>query len=345
MKGVPGVAYTVFAHSAKFPDGSSVGRLTLSQVHGDKVPMAPPNGTSPAVVGTLQPPRAKFNPPIRIQVPNSSALAAGQVVEVYSFDHDLEQFVSGGTARVSEDASVIVSDPGFGLRVSGWHAAPPPPPPKTCVNGCDDKNDCTKDECVNGACKHTPVANGTACTDDKNECTKDVCQGGSCQHQPPEAPKACCEDKTTKKIYDTGQQCCTQKGVAGKTQSVRQTGFELADCPGRHGSPPGYVNSFNGCTGVPNDPTSVTSFGKCSGAAFTPACNQHDLCYGECNKDKGGCDRALGTDTATICRTAFAAGSNCLDKCLANSRRFEGVVSSIQHFYDSAQKDACLCCP
>ena len=107
MKGAPGVAYTVFAHSATFPDGSKVGRMTLSQ-DGDKVPMAPPNGTSPALVGTLQPARVKFNPPVRIQVPNSSALPAGQVVEVYSFDHDLEQFVSGGTARVSDDGSVIV---------------------------------------------------------------------------------------------------------------------------------------------------------------------------------------------------------------------------------------------
>ena len=131
MAGVPGVVYKVFAHSATFPDGSKVGRLTLSQVHADKVPMAPPNGTAPRVVGTLQPARVKFDPPIQIQVPNTEALLPGQVVEVYSFDHDLEQFVSGGTARVSEDGSVIISDPGFGLRVSGWHAAPPPPPPKS----------------------------------------------------------------------------------------------------------------------------------------------------------------------------------------------------------------------
>ena len=157
MKGAPGVAYTVFAHSATFPDGSKVGRMTLSQVHGDKVPMAPPNGTSPALVGTLQPARVKFNPPVRIQVPNSSGLSAGQVVEVYSFDHDLEQFVSGGTARVSDDGSVIVSDPGFGLRVSGWHAAPPPPPPPTCTSSCDDHNACTEDSCQNGVCQNKPL--------------------------------------------------------------------------------------------------------------------------------------------------------------------------------------------
>lgn len=180
MKGAPGVAYTVFAHSATFPDGSKVGRLTLSQVHADKVPMAPPNGTAPAVVGTLQPARVKFDPPIRIQVPNTSGLLPGQVVEVYSFDHDLEQFVSGGTARVSQDGSVIVSDPGFGLRVSGWHAAPPPPPPKSCPQSCDDKNPCTKDSCRDGACQHDPLDGGSC--DDKDKCSvNDRCQAGVCK--------------------------------------------------------------------------------------------------------------------------------------------------------------------
>jgi len=183
MKGAPGVAYTVFAHSATFPDGSKVGRMTLSQVHGDKVPMAPPNGTSPALVGTLQPARVKFNPPVRIQVPNSSALPAGQVVEVYSFDHDLEQFVSGGTARVSDDGSVIVSDPGFGLRVSGWHAAPPPPPPPTCADGCNTNDPCRSGTCgSDGQCHFTNQPDGTACTDDGDACTFDQCKSGSCTH-------------------------------------------------------------------------------------------------------------------------------------------------------------------
>jgi hypothetical protein len=185
LKGNPGVAYTVFAHSATFPDGSRQGRLTLSQVHSDKVPMAPPNGTAPSVVGTLQPARVKFDPPIRIQVPNSSGLPAGQVVEVYSYDHDLEQFVSGGTARVSEDGAVIVSDPAFGLRVSGWHTAPPPPPPPTCANGCDTGDPCRKGQCVNGSCQYSNQPDGTKCTDDGNNCTEDVCKAGSCTHQKP----------------------------------------------------------------------------------------------------------------------------------------------------------------
>jgi|GEM_PF-1446207 len=355
MKGVPGVAYTVFAHSAKFLDGSTVGRLTLSQVHGDKVPMAPPNGTSPAVVGTLQPPRAKFNPPIRIQVPNSSALPAGQVVEVYSFDHDLEQFVSGGTARVSEDGSVIVSDPGFGLRVSGWHAAPPPPPPKTCVNGCDDKNECTKDECVNGACKHTPVADGTACKDDKNECTKDVCKGGSCQHEPPEAPKACCEDKgffsTSRKIYDTTTQCCAKGKVLPKTPVN-----DLDDCPDRTQN--SRAHEYDGCSvpsWVPISNKDNPAGGRdtqFSNGARTGACDVHDTCYQTCapgdksarKAAKAVCDNLLLSTALATC-DASQETQQIRQSCRTWANRYHTAVDDFGgSAYDSDQKLWCDCC-
>ncbi len=362
MKGVPGVAYTVFAHSAKFPDGSSVGRLTLSQVHGDKVPMAPPNGTSPAVVGTLQPPRAKFNPPIRIQVPNSSALSAGQVVEVYSFDHDLEQFVSGGTARVSEDGSVIVSDAGFGLRVSGWHAAPPPPPPKTCLNGCDDHNECTNDACVNGACQHTPVGDGTACKDDKNECTKDVCKGGSCQHEPPQAPKACCEDKgffsTSKKIYDTTNQCCAKGKVLPKTPIAN-----LDDCPDRtQKSQSSQPFAFDGCS-LPPWVVSTLSIGdkdnpaggtdtQFSNGAHTGACDLHDTCYQTCVSGDSGARKAAKTACDTLLlNTALATCDASHDSqqirqsCRTWAGRYHtGVDWGGGGPYDDDQKLYCDCC-
>lgn len=181
MQGVPGVAFTVFAHSVTDTEGKPyVGPLSISQVHADKVPMPPPNGTAPKLVWTLQPAGLHFNKPIRVQLPNTDGLAPGQVVEIFSFDHALEQFVSGGMARVSADGSVIVSDPGFGVAVSGWGTPQPPPPKKKCVASCDDKNPCTKDSCRNGSCVHSPVADGTSC-DDGDKCTVQTkCTGGSC---------------------------------------------------------------------------------------------------------------------------------------------------------------------
>jgi hypothetical protein len=184
LKGVPGVSYTVFAHSATFPDGTKVGRLTLSQVHADKVPMIPPNGTAPTLVGTLQPSRVKFNPPIRVQLPNTDGLAPGQVTELFSFHHDLEQFVSEGTMRVSPDGSVMVSDPGFGLTVSGWHGGGGPPPPPTCADDCGaDDDDCNTSSCVNGTCVTKPTNEGGTCSDGTadEECGVDgKCKAGTC---------------------------------------------------------------------------------------------------------------------------------------------------------------------
>ena len=174
MKDVPGVAFTVFPHSATFPDGSRIGRLSLSQVHADKVPMPPPNGSTPRVVWTLQPAGVKFDPPIKVQLPNTDGYVPGQVVEVFQFDHDLEQFVSVGPARVSADGSVLVTDPGFGTTKAGWGAPqPPPPPPTTDVGDCSSgsgngpslarsiapaaADSCTTSEPRNGQCVDVPV--------------------------------------------------------------------------------------------------------------------------------------------------------------------------------------------
>jgi hypothetical protein len=227
LKGNPGVAYTVFAHSATFPDGSKTGRLTLSAVHADKVPMSLPNGTTPAIVGTLQPARVKFDPPIRIQVPNSGSLAPGQVAEVFSFDHDLEQFVSGGTARVSDDGSVVVSDKGFGLRVSGWHAVPPPPPPPTCVNGCATKDPCKTGSCVKGACVFKPANEGGKCDDGSTECGSAVCKAGSCTPSNNTDGKAC--DPKDKCVKDAKCKSGACKGTPVDTKTWKDNSSLAAD--------------------------------------------------------------------------------------------------------------------
>jgi len=189
MKGVPGVAFTVAANSATFRDGSHTGRLSLSQVLADKVPMAPPNGTTPKVVWTLQPAGTKFDPPIRVQLPNTEGLAPGQVVEAFQFDHDLEQWVSVGTARVSADGSVIVSDPGFGITKAGWGSVAPPPPPKRCLLSCGGGDTCSTSVLQNPPCQCVPqpTNEGGRCGDSPGvstscrtggKCTAGVCVGG-----------------------------------------------------------------------------------------------------------------------------------------------------------------------
>jgi hypothetical protein len=62
-------------------------------------------------------------------MPNLSEGAAGTQIEMYSFDHDLEEFVAIGLGTISEDGTEISSNVGVGVIKAGWHGAPPPPPP------------------------------------------------------------------------------------------------------------------------------------------------------------------------------------------------------------------------
>ncbi|MGH7807752.1 MAG: carboxypeptidase regulatory-like domain-containing protein, partial [Thermodesulfobacteriota bacterium] len=148
MKDVPGFSITVFANSATFHDGSRTGQVMVSQVHSDKVPMTPIGGAAPLLTWTLQPAGAHFNPPARVTYPNIDNLRPGQVVDIFSFDHGLGEFINVGTGAVSEDGSVITSDPGVGIHSAGWGYLRPPPPPPTCADGCGPCGKCVNNRCV-----------------------------------------------------------------------------------------------------------------------------------------------------------------------------------------------------
>lgn len=185
MPDVAGLELTVFANSVSCPDGGTQCRVSISQVHLDKVPMPPPSGTffmPPA--WTIQPAGVLFDPPARISIPNDG-LPPGRVIDIFQFDHTLNEFINVGKGTVSADGFVIVSDPGFGITRAGWGGCGQPQPPQTCASSCDDNNSCTTDACVNGACVYTPLANGTMC-DDGNACTgQGMCMTGMCGDGPP----------------------------------------------------------------------------------------------------------------------------------------------------------------
>ena len=143
MEGVTGFAIKVFAHSTFVHDpvtGELVQQplvMSSSQVKFDKLPMPPPQGSTPLVVGTLQPPGVFLDPPAQVVYPNVEGLAPGDVADIFAFHHDIGQFVNIGPGTVSEDGSVVVSDPGFGIVQSGWHCLIRiPGPPANCANKC-----------------------------------------------------------------------------------------------------------------------------------------------------------------------------------------------------------------
>jgi hypothetical protein len=188
MAGVPGLSFTIAPHSVTFPDGSTVGKLSLSQVKSDMVPMEPTNGSGPDLIWTLQPAGTRFSVPIQVTLPNTQGLAPGTVSEMYQFDHDLEQFVSAGTAHVVADGSVIMSDPGFGITTAGWGHGPTFPLPGNCTVSCSNHNPCIYVQPAPTGCGCVgSYNNGAACGSKTNigvcqlpgTCKNGACSGGN----------------------------------------------------------------------------------------------------------------------------------------------------------------------
>ena len=189
MKGVAGLELTVFANSVtcplgtsdRSPDGKQC-RVTISQVHLDKVPMPPPSGTffmPPA--WTIQPAGVQFDPPARISIPNDG-LPPGRMIDIFQFDHSLNEFINVCKGTVSEDGFVIVSDPGFGITRADWGGCGQPQPPPTCGDTCADDNFCNGDEsCQNGQCTpgspKPPDTPRPANEQKPNDCKTLLCQG------------------------------------------------------------------------------------------------------------------------------------------------------------------------
>jgi hypothetical protein len=142
----PGFSLKVVAGSATFPGGSRTGCVSVSPVNGDKIPMTPGFGQQPRYIVTIQPVGTMFNPPAAITLPNVDGLAPRAKTEMYSYDHDLSMFVAIGTATVSDDGSIIASDPGVGVLKAGWHCGGDPNA-SGHVADCGECNICKGDHC------------------------------------------------------------------------------------------------------------------------------------------------------------------------------------------------------
>ena len=168
----PGFSLTFGPGQVTFPGGAKEGCVSVTVVHGDKVPMSPGFGQQPRFIVTIQPTGALFNPPAPITLPNVDGLKPRQVTEMYSFDHDIGSFVAIGTGTVSDDGLVLRSNQGVGVLKAGWHCGGNPSTAGT-VADCPSCNYCDGIRCV-------PDPLQTTCTSACIQGGVGVCQGGNC---------------------------------------------------------------------------------------------------------------------------------------------------------------------
>ncbi|WDE13106.1 carboxypeptidase-like regulatory domain-containing protein [Thalassomonas haliotis] len=168
----PGFKLEIAKDSVTFPDGSREGYVSVTAVNASKVPMAPPNGMQPQFIVTIQPVGATFEPAAKLTLPNVDGHAPGAQVEMYSFDHDLEEFVAIGLGSVSEDGSIVTSNPGVGVVKAGWHCGSQPGG-SGCAHNCP-----TCEKCENCACVPDPSQDNVPLEQQTpGDCQKNLCKG------------------------------------------------------------------------------------------------------------------------------------------------------------------------
>ena len=228
LPSVPGFALTVAAGSATFPGGSRTGCLTVTPVNGDKVPMSPGFGQQPRFVVTIQPVGTLFNPPAQLTLPNVDGLEPRQVTEMYSYDHDLAAFVSIGTGTVTEDGSLIRSDPGVGVIKAGWHCGGNPNPVGS-AGSCAACQKCQGAQCVADLSKNNQPAVGEKCKNCLNGSPVPRTPVASCCEVTESAHVVCCNGD---KLACLGTHYATEPAYIQKcTLEHERAHFDHIECP------------------------------------------------------------------------------------------------------------------
>jgi hypothetical protein len=152
---------TVAPGAAIDSQGNAATQAIIIPVPPDRLPGPLPPGLSPELVISIQPLGAtNFDVPAPVTFPNLEGLAPGEQTLLFSFNHDAGRWDVTGTATVSEDGLMVVSDPGQGIIAPGWHFTAvgaladgmscheeefeddtSSPPPKLRVKDRDDKPD------------------------------------------------------------------------------------------------------------------------------------------------------------------------------------------------------------
>lgn len=126
--GEPPIVVTAHAGThVTFPPDVTDKRLSVTRIPANRVPMPLEDGLATNLFISVQPSGAIFDQPLEVSFPNLDGSLPNSEVLLMSFDHDAGRYVRVGTGRVSADGRTVTTDPGGGIRVGAWHAAPRPP--------------------------------------------------------------------------------------------------------------------------------------------------------------------------------------------------------------------------
>jgi hypothetical protein len=141
-------------------------------------------------------------------LPNVDGHKPGAQVEMYSYDHDLEEFVTIGVGTVSRDGSVIQSNPGVGVVKAGWHCGSQPGGSGCCEGGNGPKCGYCQNkvgECPNASCELVP--DRPQKNQVKGNCHTELC--GEDEFNPGDKPEddcGICDPETKSAIIDTSKE-------------------------------------------------------------------------------------------------------------------------------------------
>jgi pimeloyl-ACP methyl ester carboxylesterase len=306
----PGFSLTFGPGQVTFPGGSQTGCISVTVVHGDKVPMQPGFGQQPRFIVTIQPPGALFNPPAPITLPNVDGLKPREVTEMYSFDHDIGSFVAIGTGVVSDDGQVIRSSPGVGVLKAGWHCGGNSQTSGAAAQCgpcayCDGTN-CQPNSLQGNTCQNDCIVGGSG------TCTGGYCKptcntNGQCgQYQPPNTPCG------SGGLCDGMGNCILSGGCTCNSGNPC-----ITDSCGVNGQCLSTVNNLcqNACSGKASGAScSVTN---AAGAALNGICDSS----GNCNL----CG-SLGLGAGCTCGGGGTGSCNGTGQCTANGQVCSGLA-------------------
>jgi Group XII secretory phospholipase A2 precursor (PLA2G12) len=168
---------------------------------------------------------------------------------------------------------------------------------------------------------------------------------GSLLPRPAEAAADCLCGRA---LYDPLLQCCLAGGIVVNKHPVA----DLAACPSKVAHP-GYTCVPNGC-GAAGGTQYPGSYGQ---ASFLGCCNNHDCCYGECNKAQAGCDTSFQGCLTSSCDAAYppdmvTVGPLSFDRnriargaCRTTAGAYYQAVNNFgASAHAAAQQAACDCC-